>query len=328
MASVSELQRRALCRTDAANGRHCTHTIAQQCTHYWNGLCSWRRISIFFAGAEIEGAAGLGVDFQWPWTTQAGEFFPKPDPPKRLRLPPLFADKYPVTCDQYARFLAESNYTPSDTEHWLERWGPPGTRTPPSFMKKQPVTHVSLNDARAYCAYYNKRLPATWEWQWIGQGADMRLYTWGNEPPANHTCPPHSSGEGPNLTYAGPRDVDALPGDCGLHGVCNMIGNVWSYTSEFVDQHTRAVCLKGGSNFRPIGSVWYLPQIRRLDEHQKYLLFSDGYERASTIGFRCVADAKPQCGGLCGQLDLDLLAGDSHHSINLTKLDQLTAGLH
>ena len=273
-------------------------------------------------GAEIEGGPGLGVDFQWPWMTEAdfrASRFPKPDPAKRLTIPPLFADKYPVTCSQYAEYPNQSKYSPVDTEHWLERWGPPGTRTPPPSMTQQPVTHVSLNDARAYCAYYGKRLPATWEWQWIaGQGADMRAYTWGNEPPANHTCPPHSSGEGVNLTYTGPRDVGALPEDCSSHGVCNCIGNVWQFTSEFQDEHTRSAVLKGGSNYRPTGSVWYLPQIRRLDEHQKYLLFSDGYERAATIGFRCVADAEPQCGALCGELDLDILAS-SNHSIDLTQ---------
>lgn len=226
-------------------------------------------------GAEIEGSAGLGVDVQMPWEQQAGQNFPKPDTPHRLQMPPLFADKYPVTVAQYADYLQSSNYTPVDTEHWLKRWGPPGTRVPPSHMKQQPVTHVSLNDARAYCAHFGKRLPAVWEWQWIaGQAADARLYTWGNDPPSNSTCPPHMNGDGSHLRYAGPRDVDELPDDCSSHGVCNAIGNVWQFTSEFMDQHSRAVCLKGGSNYRPTGSVWYLPQTRRLDAHQKYLLFS------------------------------------------------------
>lgn len=36
----------------------------------------------------------------------------------------------------------------------------------------------------------------------------------------------------------------------------------------------------------------YFPQANSLREHGKYLLYSDGYERASMLGFRCVADRK------------------------------------
>jgi hypothetical protein len=64
------------------------------------------------------------------------------------------------------------------------------------------------------------------------------------------------------------------------------------YTDEFTDAHTRAVLLRGGSNYRPAGSVWYFPQAVELGTHNKYFLMSDSYERAGTIGFRCVTDAQ------------------------------------
>jgi hypothetical protein len=64
-------------------------------------------------------------------------------------------------------------------------------------------------------------------------------------------------------------------------------------TDEFADQHNRAVLLKGGSAYAPGAgeAQWYFPQARRLDLHGKYFLYSDGYERSASIGFRCVADA-------------------------------------
>ena len=62
-------------------------------------------------------------------------------------------------------------------------------------------------------------------------------------------------------------------------------------TDEFEDEHTRSVVLRGGSNYRPSGSHWYFPNRLELNTHNKYFLFSPSYERAATIGFRCVVDA-------------------------------------
>ena len=51
------------------------------------------------------------------------------------------------------------------------------------------------------------------------------------------------------------------------------------------------MCL-GGSNYRPSGSHWYFPNQIELNTHNKYFLMDDSYERAGTIGFRCVVDAE------------------------------------
>ena len=45
----------------------------------------------------------------------------------------------------------------------------------------------------------------------------------------------------------------------------------------------RAASLRGGSYYQPQGSMWYFPQASPL--------MSSSYERAGTIGFRCVVDA-------------------------------------
>ena len=77
---------------------------------------------------------------------------------------------------------------------------------------------------------------------------------------------------------------------------------VWQFTDEFEDAHTRAVVLRGGSRYvvrSDLPSIpifgkyrnWYFPQAKTLTEHGKYLLMDDSYERAATIGFRCVSDA-------------------------------------
>ena len=45
----------------------------------------------------------------------------------------------------------------------------------------------------------------------------------------------------------GPDDVDAHPGGASPFGVMDMVGNVWQWTDEYVDEHTRAAILRGGS---------------------------------------------------------------------------------
>jgi iron(II)-dependent oxidoreductase len=62
-------------------------------------------------------------------------------------------------------------------------------------------------------------------------------------------------------------------------------------TDEFPDEHACAAIVRGGAFYQPRGSIWYFPQVYRLNEHQKFLLMSPGRDRARTIGFRCVIDA-------------------------------------
>jgi formylglycine-generating enzyme required for sulfatase activity len=165
--------------------------------------------------------------------------------------------------------------------------------TPPEKMKDWPVTYVSLNEARAYCQWAGGRLPHAWEWQYAAQGTDGRSYPWGDKE-CDDCWPTFNTG----ITFTGPEDVTAhAPAGDSPFGVSDMAGNVWQYTDEVNDEHTRSVIVRGGSNYRPSASHWYFPN-RGGDgsgvpctTHNKYMLFDDEYERAGTIGFRCVTDA-------------------------------------
>ena len=88
-----------------------------------------------------------------------------------------------------------------------------------------------------------------------------------------------------------PADVDAHPQGASPFGVLDLVGNVWQWTDEFHDEHTRAAVLRGGSSYQPQTSHWYFPQAYRLDQHGKYLLMAPGKDRSGCIGFRCVVDA-------------------------------------
>ena len=309
-------------------------------------------------GVELEGAHDTGVDVQYPWET-----YPHREHEHDMYIGAMIVDTHPVTNAQYADYLKASHYHPKDSGNWLKQ-NFDGSE-PLKGWEKKPVTYVSLDDARAYCAFHNKRLPHVYEWQYFAQSGDGRLYPWGDEEDWSLTPPVNN-----NFTNPGPEDVGKYPGGASPFGVQDLIRSVWQYTSEFQDIHTRSVILRGGSNYHPYrgkecrwienddttprnfgphtpgsdhgtpacwntssndyyelryvndnvpgsynpvtgknlshpmgGSHWYFPPAYKLNTYNKYYLMSGSYERAGTVGFRCVADAVDDCGTqgkLCG----------------------------
>ncbi len=229
------------------------------------------------SGVEIEGGDGPGVDFQYPW-----EDLPRRHHDKEMDIQGFYIDKYPVTNAQFKRFLDASGYKPKDEHNFLKDWQ--GGAYPQGWDRK-PVTWVSLEDARAYAAWAGKRLPHEWEWQYAAQGSDGRLYPWGKDPDPT-ALPKQEAGR----ELRPPTDVDAYPKGASPWGVMDLVGNVWQWTDEYVDEHTRAAVVRGGSYYRPSGSMWYFPQNTRLDQHAKYLLIAPSKDRSPMLGFRCVVD--------------------------------------
>ena len=89
-----------------------------------------------------------------------------------------------------------------------------------------------------------------------------------------------------------PADVDQFPKGASPFGVMDMVGNVWQWTDEYIDEHTRASVLRGGSQYRPAGSLWYFPLAYKLTEHGKYLLIAPSKDRSGSVSFRCVMDVE------------------------------------
>jgi len=243
-----------------------------------------------------------------------------------------------VTNEQYQEFAKASKYEPADDGNYLKHWVPaessstsqhPPPRQPAAGTETQPVRWVSLDDARAYCAWRGARLPTEFEWQLAGQGADVqagrpaRRFPWGD------SLPDHNGTRIPKPTSATPY----VPQPIGMHpagatpsGVHDLAGNVWQWTSEMVDERTRAAILRGGSAYQPgssdqFGDNWYFPggapyrtapdgsedfiyfgqgtpwgtdkypAAYSLTSHAKLLLMAPSYDRSGAIGFRCAANA-------------------------------------
>lgn len=272
-------------------------------------------------GVEIEGGPQSGVDTQFAWEMRPSKFHDS-----YIHVDTFDIDEYPVTVEQYATYLEESKYLPKNAHNWLKdkawRWpagkGPivgPYGHGPATVAPKvasietanRPVVHVSIAEARAYCAHYGKRLPQVWEWQYAAQGGDpTNIYPWGtSSDPDRFPSTVNTDTETParvSVKTFGTKGQSKF-------GVKDLVGNVWQYTSEVQDIHTRGVLLKGSANYRPDASHWYFPQALELNTHNKYFLMDDSYERSATVGFRCAADAPTkECTlsaetPLCGKVD-------------------------
>jgi len=249
-------------------------------------------------GIEVEGSDDVGVDVQYPWEDSPRRFHVH-----KIQIKPFYIDKYPVTNAEFKKFLDASHYHPKDNLNFLKDWRDGAF---PEGWGKKPVTWVSLEDAREYAKWAGKRLPHEWEWQYAAQGNDGRIFPWGNcdwlapawsggpyscpwEADPDHTpAPPPDKGR----VMLAASDVDAHPKGASAFGVMDMVGNVWQWTDEYVDEHTRAAIVRGGSHYRPQGSRWYFPQAYRNEHHGKLLLMAPSYDRSGALGFRCVEDAK------------------------------------
>jgi gamma-glutamyl hercynylcysteine S-oxide synthase len=231
------------------------------------------------SGIEIEGFNDIGIDVQYPWEDSPRRFHEHP-----MQVQSFYIDKYPVTNAQFKKFLDSTRYHPKDDLNFLNDWK---DGSYPKGWGNKPVTWVSQEDARAYATWAGKRLPHEWEWQYAAQGADGRLYPWGNAWDDNAVPVADKS-----RTMRGPDPVDAHPKGASPFGVMDMTGNVWQWTEEFTDEHTRGGILRGGSYYQPQGSIWYFPQAYKLNEHGKLLLMSPSMDRSGGVGFRCVVDAQ------------------------------------
>ena len=160
--------------------------------------------------------------------------------------------------------------SPKDDHNFLRDWK---NGTYPAGWDNKPVTWVSLEDARAYAKWAGKRLPHEWEWQYAAQGTDgasTRGATNGmpTAVPAPDTRPHHARAR-PWMRI--PRRQPVRRED--------LVGNVWQWTDEFTDEHTRAGILRGGSHYQPQGSHLVFPA--GLPQRRARKVSADGAQQGS-----------------------------------------------
>jgi formylglycine-generating enzyme required for sulfatase activity len=200
-----------------------------------------------------------------------------------VKIDSFLIDKYPVTNAQYYEFLKSSGYRTADTTRYLRHWQ---SGTFKQGQDKYPVVYVSYEDMTAYAKWAKKRLPTQAEWQLAAQGTDKRKWPWGDEFHGTY-C---------NNSFGRPTPVDAFLKGQSPFGAIDMVGNVWQMTDDIYFNGTDYFgVIRGGSYYKPESSWWYVqggPQ--SLDKTQILLMVSPGFDRSSTVGFRCVKDIDNQ----------------------------------
>jgi formylglycine-generating enzyme required for sulfatase activity len=118
---------------------------------------------------------------------------------------------------------------------WRHPYGP---KSNINGLDNHPVVHVAYSDALAYARWAGKDLPTEAEWEFAARGGlDGAEFAWGDEltPGGVHMANtwqgdfPHQNLARDGFTRTSP--VTAFPANG--HGIHDMIGNVWEWTSDW-----------------------------------------------------------------------------------------------
>jgi formylglycine-generating enzyme required for sulfatase activity len=230
---------------------------------------------VFIPGGEfLRGRAYDWPDTRLPW-------YPNPlkddTPARKIHVDPFYMDESEVTNERYAAFVKATKRKPP--YQWFKG----------EFEKGQenlPVVNVSWDDATAFCSWAGGRLPTEAEWERAARGiAEGRMYPWGDTVPTAKQAV-YGVETGPSAVCTRERNY---------FGLCDMIGNVWEWVSDWYGRDYYAVAPERNPPGPDKGAYRVLRGGSWFDQSQPVLFLTVSYrswarqqERSPTIGFRCV----------------------------------------
>lgn len=165
----------------------------------------------------------------------------------------FYMDKSEVTIERWKKFV--------DANPGWKQTGALGnlqpTWTGPELKPEQaklPIAQVTWQSAQQYANWAGKQLPTEAMWEKAARGTDGRWYPWGNEKPDPTKHGVLSLG----APLTGPQPVGSFPAGASPYGCLDMAGNVYEWTSEWMEPYPnspepdgswghRYVVVRGGS---------------------------------------------------------------------------------
>lgn len=199
---------------------------------------------VFLRGTPAVQAQALAAQF--------GDYFAVETPQRSIYLSAYYIDKFEVTNQQYAQFLA---VLATQGRRYAHPQAPPHKDPTPTYWHDhrlngatQPVTGVDWYDAYAYCRWAGRRLPTEAQWEKAARGLSGQEYPWGNAWVAAYSNNAESTFGHPILSHKqwiqllGPLRLEALqrltmpvgsfPDGVSPYGVHDMGGNLWEWCQD------------------------------------------------------------------------------------------------
>jgi serine/threonine protein kinase/formylglycine-generating enzyme required for sulfatase activity len=212
-------------------------------------------------------------------------------PAHTVNLPAYYIDKFEVTNAQYKAFCeATQRPTPTLTTSHKEFF---------ETLPNMPVIGVSWEDAAAYAAWANKRLPTEEEWEkaasWDPVAQRKRQWPWGNKPDAEL-----ANVDAPKKPTKGPHEIGKYPRGASAYGVMDMAGNASEWVDAFYQPYsgnqianqdfgTTNRVIRGGNFVHLLDQARTTRRQFALPTYKPYV--ENGLEYNSAAGFRCAISA-------------------------------------
>lgn len=200
--------------------------------------------------------------------------------PRLVKLSSFYIDIYPVTNQDFKKFIDETNYCPKDGRNFLKHWS---GKSFPDELRNHPVVWISQKDAKAYAVWLGKRLPKDTEWQLASGGIEKLKWPWG------HTYKKELCNSELNTTTA----VDAYPLGVSPYDCFDMCGNTWEWVEDIIDDGQNIFTFIRGGSYYKAPNNWHAEGgPHSTDYHLKFQLLNEGMNRCETVGFRCVKEGE------------------------------------